>query len=198
MAKRPLIDSGPVSEFGETDPSLLVDDRGIDFTQDMMYVPGFSDQRRQRELEMLEYHQGTRSGKDVSHLGANVYWTRRTTVGGATDARKLMGAKNAGYQPVTKEMVGTKPWLTGLGAGWTVTPEGHILNAAGDYQLMYLEGKAAANRAAVKEKRWLDQSSQVQAEAQQEGALGGTPDAFAVPETPTPKAPAGKGWLRRS
>lgn len=172
--KRPLIDSGPVSEFGPTDPTLMAEERGLDFSEDMMYVPGFSDQRRQREHEVLEYQQGTRAGKDVSHLSANVYWTRRTSIGGTVDARKLMSAKNAGYRPVTEADVG-KAWLTALGSGWTKTPEGHIINAAGDYQLMVLEGAPAANRAAMKQRKWLEQSGTVElAEAKdQEGVVKG-------------------------
>jgi|SRR6185312_14093061 len=159
--KRPLIDSGPVSEFGEADASYVVGDRGVDFTEDMTYVPGFSDQRRQRDIELGEYGAGTRASGDVSKLDANVYWARRTSIGGTTDARKLMGAKNAGYRPVRSGDVG-KPWLRELGVGWQVQPDGSIINPAGDGQLFVLEGQAAANRAASKTKKWLDQSGSVQ------------------------------------
>ncbi len=161
--KRPLIISAPISEFGETDASYTAEDRMTTLQEDHQYVPGFSDMRYQREIEMAEYHEGTRDGKDVSHLPANCYWVRRTTPSGKTDQMKLMGKKMDGYRPVLKDDVG-KPWLTGLVDGWNYTPEGHIMSASGELQLVVLEGAAAANRARKKERKWLDKSASVQKE----------------------------------
>jgi hypothetical protein len=172
--KRPLIDSGPVSEFGASDPSLLVEEHGMDYTQDLMYVPGFSDQRQQRERELAEYRAGTRLGQDIAPLAANVRWTRRASVSGVVDSRKLMGARNVGWRPVTKDMIGTKPYLTGMGSGWNVLPDGTITIAAGDLQLMYLEGAAAASREVVKLKAWTDQVQPMATEAVQTGTAPGT------------------------
>ena len=159
--KRPLVNSQPISEFGDTDMALMTDYRDLDFSEDMLYVPGFSDLLRKREIEMREYKEGSRMGQDVSHLPANVRWTRCTSVGGKTDARKLMATKNVGYRPVTTTDVG-KPWLTQMGVGWTTQPDGTIINAAGDLQLMVLEGTAAANRAAWKTDQWVSASKQVE------------------------------------
>lgn len=162
--KRPLIISAPISEFGETDASYTAEDRMTTLQEDHQYVPGFSDLRYQREIEMAEYHAGTRDGKDVSHLPANCYWVRRTTPSGKTDQMKLMGKKMDGYRPVLRDEAGTVPWLTGLVDGWSYTPGGEIISASGELQLVVLEGSAAANRARRKEKKWLDQSGSIQKE----------------------------------
>ena len=52
--KRPLIVSEPVSEFGPTTVTQDQLDRGMAFSEDMTYVPGWSDLRQQREAEMQE------------------------------------------------------------------------------------------------------------------------------------------------
>lgn len=158
--KRPLIISEPVSEFGEATITQDDLDRGVEFREDMFYVPGFSDLRQQREREMAEYRSGTRDGTEVSPLPANCYWSRRTSPGGTMDAKKLMSAKNAGYRPVKREDIG-KPWLTGWVDGWQEMPDGTIISPAGDCQLMVLEGQAAAKRAKLKQNKWLEQSGGV-------------------------------------
>lgn len=170
--KRPLVNAEPVSEFGETDASAVVDYRNLDFTEDMMYVPGFSDLLQRRETEIREYKEGSRLGQDVSHLPVNIHWTRRTSVGGISDTRAQMAKKNVGYRPVTATDLG-KPWLLKMGMGWQTLPDGTITNAAGDLQLMVLEGSAAANRAAWKKNQWVSASQQVELADKQKGEPAG-------------------------
>lgn len=160
--KRPMVISAPMSEFGEADPSYIAEDRMTTLQEDMQYVPGFSDLRYQRDIEMAEFHQGTRNGTDVSTLPVNCHWVRRSTVAGKTDQVQLMRKKLDKYRPVHKDEAGTKPWLTGLVDGWSYTPEGNIISSSGELQLMVLEGQAAANRARTKEKKWLDQCGSIQ------------------------------------
>lgn len=207
MAKelRPFVDSGPVSEFGETDASYTAEDRMTTLQEDFQYVPGFSDLRYQRELELAEYHQGRRMGRDVSSLPANCYWARRNTPNGKTDSAALMRKKLDQYRPVLKDEAGKVPWLTELVDGWSYTPEGHIISASGELQLMVLEGAAAANRARKKEKKWIEQSGGVQkdpATASHGGKWGAEKemkgqDGQSVADHVTTQKPEGKGRVAR-
>lgn len=144
---RPLINSEPVSEFGAAHGDLPKDLAAVD----LLYVPGFSELRETRDVEIAEYRDGTRHGKDVSTLPANVRWVA-ATVGsdGVVRSKKLMTAANKGYRPVTKDMLPDehgKPrhaWLTGLPPGAKINPDGSISNAAGDLQLQWCDQPTAA------------------------------------------------------
>lgn len=142
MAKRrPLINTEPVSEFGASHEDDIGDTRPVDLLQ----VPGFSELRYQRDVEMAEYKAGTRRGQDVSVLPVNCRWVGITR--GAKDepsSIKLMRAANDGYQPVKAEMIGKHPWLTAMPPGSRKLADGSIVNAAGDLQLHWAPAATAA------------------------------------------------------
>ena len=76
------------------------------------------------------------------------------TAGGNVDGKKMMSARNAGYQPLTKDDVGG-PILSSLPVGATVQPDGTITNAAGDCVLTFADAAAAGRNARHKESRML-------------------------------------------
>ena len=125
---------------------------------DLLRVPGFSELRETRDIEMTEYLRGTRHGKDVSALPVNVRWTAATIgADGVQRSKKLMSAANKGYKPVTKDMLpeNGKPkhnWLTALPPGARGNPDGTISNAAGDLQLQWCDQSTAARNQARKER----------------------------------------------
>jgi hypothetical protein len=157
MTKRPLIRTEPVSEFGEfeaADLDAFADDRAMDNT----YVPGWSDLRHRRDLELAEVAQGTRRPEDVSPLPVNVRMVRRTSAGGQFDGKKLMAAQNNGYRPITTEDVG-EDWFSDMPPGSKVLEDGSIVNAAGDLQYMYVPGPRAAVNLQRKKQRMLDMAA---------------------------------------
>lgn len=163
MAPKPLLRTAPISEFGEVQ-FTEGDDHG-QAGQDFTTVPGWSDLRFQRDLAMAEVLAGTREAKDVQALPVNVRWTRRTNVNGTNDGQKLMAANNRGYRNVnghTAELGGDigQAWLTDLPPGARLLPDGTILNAAGDCQLMVCSQQQAAKNAYRKQKAMLDLSEQ--------------------------------------
>lgn len=146
---RPFINSAPISEFGTTMAEGL-DETG---TVDLLEVPGFSDLRRQRDLQLAEYHAGTRRGQDVMTLPVNCRWVGMTRgAKGEASSVKLMRAANQGYLPVTKDMVKKESWLTDLPPGSRVEPDGTIVNAAGDLKLYYTPAPVAARNQARKDR----------------------------------------------
>lgn len=144
----PLKQSAPVSEFGETPLGAV--DEGQGAPADLTYVPGWSELRYGRDVQMAEYAQGVRRAGDVDALPGNVRWTRRMTAGGKEDGKKLMLSKNAGYVALTSEDVGS-PWLTSLPVGAVVQMDGTITNAAGDCVLTFADAAAAGRNARQKE-----------------------------------------------
>lgn len=149
MAKKPLVNSRPVSEFGAS----AVDDVGDLRPIDLLEVPGFSAMRHQRDVELGEYNRGERLGQDVSALPANVRWVGITKgVRDEPTSVKLMRAANLGYQPVKATQVGKEPWLTAMPPGARQLPDGSIVNAAGDLQLHWAPAAVAARNQARKDR----------------------------------------------
>ena len=144
---RPLINSEPVSEFG----AALAGDTTQARPMDLLQVPGFSELRETRDLEMAEYAAGQRRGQDVSTLPVNVRWVAATMGADQVQrSQRLMKSANAGYRPVTKDMlpIDGRPqheWLTALPPGARISPDGTIANAAGDLQLQWCD-QATASR----------------------------------------------------
>lgn len=154
--KRPLIRTEPVSEFGEFEASAFEgfgDERVMDFT----YVPGWSELRHRRDVELSEVADGTRKPEDVSSLPGNVRLVRRMG-GGAFDGKKIMSARNNGYRPIVEADKG-KSWFTDLPPGAKVLEDGSIVNAAGDMQYMYAPPERAAHNLKVKTQRMLDMAA---------------------------------------
>lgn len=180
--KRPLIRTEPVSEFGEFEASAfegMGDERVMDFT----HVPGWSELRHTRDVELAEVAAGTRRPEEVSALPGNVRLVRRMG-GGQFDGKKLMASRNNGYRPITEADKG-KPWFTDLPAGAKVLEDGSIVNAAGDMQYMYAPPERAAHNLKVKTKRMLDMAAMA-GEKVSGGALENTGGSFGQvsPDTP--------------
>lgn len=149
MAQRPLVETMIRTEFGDVldDPSFY-DTSGAD--RDLTYVPGFSDMRRSRDLEIA----AVASGKKLRHeakiipLPVNCRWTRTRNMKGDPDGRKQIAAGNDGYTAVNKSQIGKQDWLTALPPGATIDPDGSIRK--GDTILMVADGKTAQRNAARK------------------------------------------------
>ena len=145
--RRPLVNGQPVDEFGAVSEAESFHDP-VGQGQDLLYVPGWSQLRQERDKQLAEYNAGTRLGQDVLALPVNVRWTRRADIKeGRPDPQKLASVANQGYRAVTKEMVGKEKWLTELPPGASVQADGTIRNAAGDLQLMYAPASVAARNA---------------------------------------------------
>jgi hypothetical protein len=149
LVKRPLVDTTIRTEFGDVldDPSFY-DVSGAD--RDLTYVPGFSDMRRARDLELAAVASGKKELRDakLEPLPVNMRWTRHSTVRGEPDGRKQMTSGNLGYAAVNKDEVGKHEWLKAMPPGATVGADGSIRK--GDTMLMVTDGKTAARNAARK------------------------------------------------
>lgn len=155
--KRPLLRTQPVSEFGDFDAAAM-EGLGAEVPMDNTYVPGFSDLRHRRDLELAEVAEQRRMPDEVSSLPVNVRLVRRASAGGTFDGARLMKAAGQGYKPVTKEMVG-QDWLTALPPGARVMEDGSLVNAAGDMQYMYCEADRAALNQYRKTQKMLDMAA---------------------------------------
>ena len=145
---RPLIDTTIRTEFGDVlESAEFYDVSAAD--RDLTYVPGFSDMRRARDLEISAVAQGRKDKRDakIEPLPVNCRWVRATTVRGDPDAGKQITSANLGYTAVTKKDIG-QPWLTALPPGATLAADGAIRK--GDTVLMVATQKQAARNAAVK------------------------------------------------
>lgn len=158
MASRPIIETRVLTEFGEVreDANFWSPQVGADDS----YVPGYSDMRRTRDLEIakIQAHFGampgsesqeaarTRALRKVAPLPVRLQWTRSMRVAGnQPDSTKELQAGNDGYRTVTKADVGQE-WLKELPPGAKVVAGGAIRK--GDVTLMVCEQKDAARNAA--------------------------------------------------
>lgn len=147
MAKRPLVNTGIRTEFGDVlETAEFYQAGGQD--RDLTYVPGFSDMRRDRDLAISDVASGKVDRRDakISPLPVNLRWVRATTPKGAPDAMKQIASAQNGYTTVNKSQVGKTEWLKALPPGATVEADGSIRK--GDLVLMVAEGKQAAKNAA--------------------------------------------------
>jgi hypothetical protein len=141
---------------------------------DPTWVPGWSELRYQRDLQMAEVAQGLRTPGDVKAFPVNVRMVRRSSAAGAFDGRKLMASQNNGYLPITKDHIG-ETWFSDMPAGAKLLEDGTIVNAAGDMQYMYCSAPRAASNLRGKTQRMLDMAD-VAGQAVKGGAVeaGGT------------------------
>jgi hypothetical protein len=149
MAKRPLVAATIRTEFGDVlDEPAFHDIAGS--ANDLTYVPGFSDMRRARDLELAAVASGQKPKHEakLTPLPVNVRWTRSTTPKGAPDGRKQISTANLGYRTANKDQIGKTDWLTALPPGATIEADGSIRK--GDTILMVTDGKTAARNAARK------------------------------------------------
>ncbi len=176
--QRPLVPTTIRTEFGDVlDDVSFYDVGGAD--RDLTYVPGFSDMRRARDLELAAVASGKKDRRDanLAPLPVNVRWTRTTTIKGAPDGRKQIASGNLGYRAVNKSQIGKEPWLTKLPPGATVDPDGSIRK--GDTVLMVTDGQTAARNVARRQAQTKNMNDNVGAAAggllSVQGAKGADP-----------------------
>lgn len=149
MAQRPIVPATIRTEFGDVlDDPAFRDVGGVD--RDLTYVPGFSDMRRARDLELAAVASGQKLARDakLTPLPVNMRWVRRASTKGAPDGGKQIGSGNLGYRIVNKTQIGKEAWLTKIPPGATLEPDGAIVK--GDCVLMVADGQTAARNAARK------------------------------------------------
>jgi len=121
----PILNTEPPPEFGElTEMPEFHDTMGMD--RDYTYVPGFSELRRTRDIEIGEVVAGRRSAKDVTTLPVNFRWSRCQSKGGQPDSSKVIRAGNRGYVAVTKADIGEGKLIPSMPAGAAQQADGTI------------------------------------------------------------------------
>lgn len=188
MPKRPLVNTAIRTEFGDVleDPSFH-DVAGV--ANDLTYVPGFSEMRRDRDLELAAVASGAKPRHEakLTPLPVNVRWTRNFTPKGAPDGRKQITSGNLGYRAVTKADIGQHDWLKALPPGATLNADGTIQK--GDTMLTVTDGKTAGRnvaRRAVQTQRMIDV-----AKADAAGLLGAGAHESYIRKEPAAAAAAG-------
>lgn len=155
---KPLVDVNLVSEFGGVEDMREFREDGVG-QRDYTYVPGFSDMRVKRDLDLAKLHRNEIRGKDVSTLPVNMRWFRTVKGSGSDpDQMRMAHARNQKYRAVTKADLDAKhPWLTELPPGAQIAPDGTIKSAAGDLALHVLDRDSAA-RIALRRKKNIDEA----------------------------------------
>lgn len=150
MAPRPLVSTTIRTEFGDVLDSPEFHDVATQ-AGDLTYVPGFSDLRRARDVEIAAVASGRKPAHEarLKPLPVNVRWTRTHTPKGSPDGIKQLSTGNLGYTAVNKDRIGKESWLTALPPGATVEADGTIRK--GDCILMVTDGKTAGRNAARKQ-----------------------------------------------
>jgi hypothetical protein len=142
---KPLVDANLVTEFGAIE--LTDEFRREGASQgDYSYVPGFSEMRVNRELDLAALHRGDIKGKDVRTLDWNCRWFRRTEKNGNPDNGRITAAKNQGYRPVTKNDEGSA-FMTRLPPNAYYAADGVVTNSGGDLVLFVADKEHAARNA---------------------------------------------------
>ena len=146
--KKPLIDVNLVSEFGGIEDLESFRAEGVT-QRDYTYVPGFSDMRIKRDLDLGAYKRHEIKANEVSVLPVNLRWFRTVKgTGSDPDQMRIAHSRNLGYRAVTKKDLDAKPaWLTDLPPGAQVAPDGTIKSAAGDLALCVVDQQGAARNA---------------------------------------------------
>lgn len=144
---RPIVETRVLTEFGEVlDSPELYADAGAQ--GDLTYVPGYSDLRRKRDLEIAEVQAGKRDAKTVTTLPVRLQWARANRVSGEPDGTKPWEYANDGYRKAKKTDIG-QDWLKELPPAAQVVAGGEI--KMGDMTLMVCDqDRAAKNAARVK------------------------------------------------
>lgn len=143
---KPLVDVNLVSEFGGIEDMETFQREGV-AQRDYTYVPGFSEMRVKRDLDLGAFKRHEIKAGEISTLPVNLRWYRTVKgTGSDPDQMRIAHAKNLGYRAVTKSDVG-QPWLTGVPPGAQVAPDGTIKSAAGDLVLCVVDQQGAARNA---------------------------------------------------
>src|SRR5574342_38961 len=144
--QKPLVDINLVSDFGGIEDLESFKAEGP--TQhDYTYVPGFSDLKYKRDLDLGAYARHEIKAKEVSILPVNLRWFRTVKGSGSDpDQMRIAHSRNLGYRAVTKADVG-QPYLTAVPPGAQIAPDGTIKSAAGDLVLCVADQQTAARNA---------------------------------------------------
>ena len=148
---RPLQDANLITAFGGIEETPEFNAEGP-AQHDYTYVPGYSDLRYQREVELGQLSRHEIRAKDVTVLPARLHWYRTVAGKGSDpDQMRAYAARRKGYRPVTKADIG-QPWLTAMPPGAVMGADGTIRNSGGDLAL-YVIDQAGAARNAMRVKR---------------------------------------------
>ena len=146
--KKPLVDVNLVSEFGGIEDMATFRNEGVT-QRDYTYVPGFSEMRQKRDLDLGAYARHEMKANEVSILPVNLRWFRTVKgTGSDPDQMRIAHSRNMGYRPLTKDDLAAKhAWLTELPPGAQIATDGTIKSAAGDLVLCYVDQQGAARNA---------------------------------------------------
>ena len=145
---RDIVPTGVMTEFGP----VFEDPDAVEFSPDQVdvtYTPGWSELRRQRDIQLGEAARGHRPPHKVMTLPGHLKLARRSKLDGTPDQFKTVKMSNMKYRPVTKADIG-QPWFTEMPAGAVVLPDGSI--AKGDGLYMWCNGPDAARNAHRKQR----------------------------------------------
>lgn len=146
--KVPLVQSGPLSEFGAFEPDeAYYSASGQD--RDGTYVPGFSDMRKAYDIAAARFARGEISRDAVPVLPVNVRWARNQNKAGQSDNAKQFSHGRKGYRLVTKDDL-KSDWLREMPGGTSWDAAGNLRN--GDTVLMIATSKDAARNKAIRER----------------------------------------------
>lgn len=170
MSAKPLIQSQPLSEFGDFPDSPEFNDPNAQ-DRDQTYVPGFGDLRRKRDAAIAEYNAGRIGRHEVPTLPVNLRWARNQNKAGVPDSAKPFLHGRKGYRMVTAADV-NPVWLTELPPGAQIGADGSIRN--GDCILMVATAQDAAkserNKRALVQERLKGVEASFEQNALQAGA----------------------------
>jgi hypothetical protein len=153
--KKPLYDATQVTEFGGIEDMESFRAEGV-AQRDYTYVPGFSEMRVQRDVDLKRHANGEIRAQEISILPVNARWFRQVKGSGSDpDQMRVAHARNQGYRVVTKADIG-QPWLKEVPPGGMVAPDGTIKSAAGDLGLFVIDQQGAARNAMQKKIRTED------------------------------------------
>ncbi len=148
--KIPLVAVGDRDTFGSAKEQAAYQE----FGQDVTYVPGYSDVRRENAAKQVRRERGT-------PVRARLQWVRAQTSSGKPDGRDIASWQAKGYQFVTKDNIGS--------LGFEAPPSGQLDAATGrfllgDTVLMYCPATVAARNENVL-RRATDERSSADASA---------------------------------
>jgi len=186
LSAKPLIQSQPLSEFGEFPDSPEFNDPAAQ-DRDQTYVPGFGDLRRKRDEKVAEFNAGRIGRHEVPTLPVNLRWARNQTKAGVPDSAKPFLHGRKGYRAVTKDDVNPE-WLTALPPGAQIGADGTIRN--GDCVLMVASAQDAAKSERTKRQLVQERLKGVEASFEQHALQAGAnmkaqPYVTMEPTTPT-------------
>ncbi len=156
--KKPLVDINLVTEFGGIEDLESFKAEGIT-QRDYTYVPGFSDMRQKRDLDLGAYKRHELKAREVSVLPVNMRWFRTVKgTGSDPDQMRIAHSHNLGYRAATKDDIGQRN-SAALAA----------MKAAGDLVLCVADQQTAARNAM---RRKIATEDMVDGMEMSEGGLG--------------------------